>query len=82
MTKKFLSLSQCFLALAFVIITLSLSTQPSAAQNAQRFVVEVCENGSRFIPDGDPLFEDGLPAYGNEFITEGFIYPAGTLKSW
>ena len=83
MAKKSLFLySQFFLTPVFAILILSLSTQPSTAQNAQnaqKFVVEVCENGSRFISDGDPVFEDGLPAYGNEFITEGYIYPVGTL---
>ena len=34
----------------------------------------------RFVFDNDPLFDDGLPAYGNEFITEGYIYPHGTLS--
>ncbi len=42
--------------------------------------VDVAENGNRFTFDEDPVFpEDGLPAFGNEFITEGFIYPYGTL---
>jgi hypothetical protein len=39
----------------------------------------VAENGKRFTPDETPVFPDGLPAYGNEFITEGYIYPHGTL---
>jgi hypothetical protein len=34
----------------------------------------------RFVFDNDPLFDDGLPAYGNEFITEGYIYMHGTLS--
>ena len=41
--------------------------------------IEIAENGKRFIPDEEPIFDDGLPAAGAEFITDGYIYPAGTL---
>lgn len=40
---------------------------------------DVAEIGSRFVPDDDPIV-DGFPAYGNSFITQGYIYPAGTLQ--
>jgi len=40
---------------------------------------DIAENGTRFSADDTPLDADGLPAYGNEFITEGYIYPRGTL---
>lgn len=42
--------------------------------------VDVAEAGTRFLFDEAPVFEDGYPAYGNSFITEGYIYPAGTLS--
>jgi hypothetical protein len=41
---------------------------------------EVAENGTRFFYDEEPVFADGLPAPGNAFVTEGYIYPAGTLN--
>jgi hypothetical protein len=41
---------------------------------------DVSENAKRFIFDETPLHADGSPAYGNEFVTEGYIYPAGTLN--
>lgn len=45
--------------------------------------VEVAENGTRFVFDEAPLIEggdlDGFPAYGNAFVTEGYLYPEGTL---
>ncbi len=44
------------------------------------FTVDIAENGTKFVFDETPVFPDGLPAYGNEFITEGYIYPAGTLN--
>ncbi len=43
------------------------------------FIVDIAENGTKFVFDETPLHMDGSPAYGNEFITEGYIYPAGTL---
>jgi hypothetical protein len=42
--------------------------------------IDVAENGRKFTPDDTPVFPDGLPAYGNEFITEGYIYPSGTIN--
>jgi hypothetical protein len=45
-----------------------------------RFTVDIAENGTRFVFDDTPLHMDGSPAYGNEFITEGYIYRAGTLN--
>lgn len=41
---------------------------------------DVSENAKRFIFDETPLHADGTPAYGNEFVTEGYIYPFGTLN--
>jgi hypothetical protein len=44
---------------------------------------DVAENGARFVFDDAPVHEDTtppLPAYGNPFITEGYIYPHGTIQ--
>ena len=49
-----------------------------AARPPTRF--EVAENGLRFIFDETPQHEDGMPAYGNPFVTEGFLYPPDTLN--
>lgn len=46
---------------------------------SQPFTFEVAENGTRFAFDEAPVFDDGLPGYGNPFVTEGYIYEAGTL---
>jgi hypothetical protein len=40
---------------------------------------DVAEDVSRFVFAPQPLYEDGMPAYGNAFITQGYIYPEGTL---
>ena len=45
----------------------------------EAILVDVAENGLRFVFDDAPVFDDGSPAYGNGFLTEGYIYPAGTL---
>lgn len=40
---------------------------------------DVAEDLSRFVYAEAPRFEDDMPAYGNAFITQGYVYPAGTL---
>lgn len=50
--------------------------------SVETLAVEVAEDASRFISGKEPVFKnDGLPAYGNPFVTQGYIYPKGTLKS-
>ena len=44
---------------------------------AQAF--DVAEIGTRFVFDEAPVFDDGMPAYGNAFVTQGYLYEAGTL---
>lgn len=41
---------------------------------------DVAEDGTRFVFDDAPLLANGFPAYGNSFVTQGYIYPAGTLN--
>ncbi len=48
--------------------------------NTHTFRFDVSENAKRFVFDETPLHEDGAPAYGNEFVTEGYIYIEGTLN--
>ena len=40
----------------------------------------MAENGLRFAFAEAPVHEDGMPAYGNPFVTEGYLYPPGTLS--
>lgn len=50
------------------------------SQNGSRaFTVEVAENGTAFIFDDAPVDADGLPQAGNGFVTQGYLYPEGTL---
>lgn len=41
---------------------------------------DVAEDMNRFAFDPDHTYEeDGMPAHGSFFVTQGYIYPAGTL---
>lgn len=40
---------------------------------------DVAEDHTRFIFAPAPVHENGMPAHGNPFVTQGYIYPAGTL---
>ncbi len=74
-----------FLPLLTTVVWLSLPSplqaQPAKIHwgGARHLRFDVAENGKRFTPDETPVHPGGLPAYGNEFITEGYIYPYGTL---
>jgi len=51
----------------------------SAEPAVQTLRFDVAENMTRFAFDQTKAFEDGLPAHGSSFITEGYIYEYGTL---
>ena len=57
------------------------ASQPA---NTRHLQFDIAEIGTRFVFDEAPVFDDGFPAYGNAFVTEGYIYEAGTLgrKRW
>ena len=41
---------------------------------------DVAEEFTRFVFDPDMVNAEGWPVHGNPFITQGYIYPAGTLE--
>jgi hypothetical protein len=60
-------------------------SKTQAGSNAQAEVeileFDVAEDMTRFVFDEEgPVYEDGMPAHGNPFITQGYIYPKGTLN--
>lgn len=63
--------------LALAIAQLNTSTAAQAGGDTLR--VEVAENFTMAVFDAAPVFDDGFPAHGNAFMTQGYIYPAGTL---
>lgn len=93
--KQFKKYGIATLALVLIVVSFAVlvprtfgrtaSDQPALASaraaDTQNIAIEVAENGTRFAPDEAPVFEDGFPAYGAAFITEGYIYPAGTLAN-
>ena len=62
----------------FLIASLAagLATQ-SAAEALSAF--DVAEDHTRFVFADQPVHDSGMPAHGNPFVTQGYIYPAGTL---
>jgi hypothetical protein len=67
-------------ALAALALVLSAAAQTATpGKPVKSLTVDVAQNMTTFVPDEAPLHEDGMPAYGNRFIIEGFIYPEGTL---
>lgn len=40
---------------------------------------DVAEDLTRFVFAAESVFDDGMPAYGNAFVTQGYIYEDGTL---
>lgn len=71
--------------LLIALLVLSVSAAAAAAQSAEDsevtlLEVEVAEDGNRFLFDDLNLHPDGMPDYGSAFVTEGYIYPAGTLN--
>jgi hypothetical protein len=61
-------------------VAISIWGVPPAEANTEVIKFEVAENANEFVFDESPVHEDGLPAYGNPFITKGYIYEDGTLS--
>jgi hypothetical protein len=68
-------------ALARALGAGQLKGQIASFFNIHTLRFDVSENAKRFVFDETPLHADGTPAYGNEFVTEGYIYPEGTLSN-
>jgi hypothetical protein len=69
---------------SLLLAVFAAATLTTGAALAETKVIEfdVAEDATRFAFDEDQfVFEDGLPAYGNHFVTQGYIYPPGTLTA-
>lgn len=65
-------------ALAVAITAAATAVEARAGEALERF--DVAGDPSSYVFDeSGPLHEDGMPAHGNDFIIQGYIYPAGTL---
>ena len=77
------SMSGLLLLLANIISnTNALAEESTTAKFFGSHVLEfdVAESAPKFVFDEAPVFDDGFPAYGNSFVTQGYIYPFNTLS--
>ena len=51
-----------------------------AKDSADVLRFDIVEDPTRFVFSEKPVDADGLPAYGNYFVTQGYLYPEGTLN--
>ena len=66
------------LTLVIAMVVVASAQTPETEEGVLQF--EVAEDGGRFMFDDLNLHEDGMPAYGSAFVTQGYIYPVGTLN--
>lgn len=70
--------------IVLIVAALSISVAAAgmvlASQAEEPLKFEVAEDGTRFVFDDLNLHDDGMPAYGSAFVTQGYIYPVGTLN--
>ena len=74
--KKFRILS--VIVVVVVVVATLVGYGASAQSEPMRF--EVAEDGNRFVFGQERLFPDGNPNYGTPFVTQGYLYPEGTLN--
>lgn len=66
-------------AAAIAGVSIASAADTTGTETVDTLEVDIAEDGTRFVIDEAPVFDDGFPAHGNAFITQGYIYPAGTL---
>jgi hypothetical protein len=66
-----------FKQLSIATLAALLLSGAALADPLRRF--DVAEDHTRFVFAPSPVHADGMPAYGNPFVTQGYIYEAGTL---
>jgi hypothetical protein len=70
--------------LTIAIVTTAMAIPPLVEQpvhaNTTVLKFDVAEDATRFVFDDAPVLDNGLPAYGNAFVTSGYLYEYGTLN--
>ena len=67
-----------FKTIVSAVNALAVMTTFAIAEDApMRF--DVAEDHTRFVFASAPVHDDGLPAFGNAFVTQGYVYEDGTL---
>lgn len=64
---------------AVALLTFGAAQTATQETQLEVFTIEVAEDVTRLALADAPVLEDGLPAYGNAYITQGYLYPEGTL---
>lgn len=67
-------------ALLVAVVLAAVGGYAVLAQSDDVMKFEIAEDGTRFVFTTERLHEDGMPAYGTPFVTQGYIYPEGTLN--
>jgi hypothetical protein len=73
-------LAMLLLTVGLVGLAGSVSGHGSPEAAPQSLTFDVPEDMSRFVFDQSVAYEDGMPKHGSPFITQGYIYPVGTLN--
>lgn len=72
-------------AVLIAAAVLGFASTVGAKESGNRITVDVAEDASKFFFEGDATIDEGelagFPAYGDGFITQGFIYAEGTLSA-
>lgn len=71
-------------AVLVMMLMAAVAVTALAGDRRSAITVDVAEDPSQFVFNGDHVLEEppelaGFPAYGDFFVTQGFIYPEGTL---
>lgn len=79
LSRKWVASLAALAVLAAGSATMAASAVAAPVEQGNVLKFDIAENGKKFVWDETPLHPDGKPAYGGEFVTQGYIYPAGTL---
>lgn len=78
-SRRFLLALFVFAAAVSAALVVSPALTPVTAKQ-QTLMVDIAEDPTRFVFDKTTVHSDGVSAYGNAFVTQGYIYPEGTIK--
>lgn len=76
---KWIALLALLITVAFAGLALAAGDDDQSA-TVETLKFDVAEDMTRFAFDETKVFDDGLPAHGSSFVTEGYIYEYGTLS--
>ena len=63
------------------LIAAAVALAPGLAKADALSAFDVAEDHTRIFMAAQPVHENGMPAHGNAFVSQGYIYPEGTLAN-